>query len=143
MDIDSLFSGNPREWVDELPEYSKAPINQLLEQGCSFDEIAEQWVSATAANTFRLAATQDKRVDNGFVMNVKKEIREFLCGAKYKKEREGLFGKGSVARLVIVSTIATAIAPTVGVAAVVITPVVALVLASMGKIAINAWCQTS
>ena len=61
---------------------------------------------------------------------------------KYKKERDGLFGEKGLARTYVVSAMAVAIAPQLSVAAAVIAPLIALVLASVGKVALNAWCAS-
>jgi len=59
---------------------------------------------------------------------------------KYKTERDGLFGEKSAAHIYVISAIPVGISPALGVAAPVISPLVALTLASIGKVAINAWC---
>jgi hypothetical protein len=141
--LDELLSDDPNKWVTELPEYQRGPLEQLLKEGLAFDQIAQNWLSASAANTYRFAAVNAAGKKDAFLDNLRKEIRAFLCGDnKYKKEREGLFGEKGLARTYVVSVMAVAIAPHLNVAAVVIAPVVALLLASFGKITINAWCAS-
>jgi hypothetical protein len=141
--IDVLLGDDPAKWVHDLPDYQREPIQKLLADGSSFDEIAQAWISASAANTFRFAATAPVGDKGAFLENLRREIRSFLCGdKKYKKERDGLFGEKGIARTYVVSAMAVAIAPHLGVASAVIAPLVALVLASLGKVALNAWCAT-
>lgn len=141
--IDSLLEDEPIKWVQELPEYQRDAIEKLLSRGASFEEVAQAWISASAENTFRFSATTPVGDKGVFLANLKREIRGFLCGdKKYKKEREGLFGAKGLARTYVVSTMAVAIAPHLTVASAVISPLIALVLASIGKIALNAWCAT-
>jgi hypothetical protein len=140
--VDNLFAGEPDDWIASLPAYSRDPIQELMRGGAAPDEIAAMWVSATAANTFRFSTEQKSPAPATFTANVKKEVREFICGTKYKKERDALFGENALSRTMLISGVAAAIAPAVGVATAVLLPVVALVLASLGKIAINAWCAT-
>lgn len=141
--LDELLSDDPTKWIAELPEYQRAPLEQLLGEGQSFEQIAQNWLSAAAANTYRFSAVNPAGKKDAFLDNLRKEIRAFLCGDnKYKKERDGLFGEKGLARTYVVSAMAVAIAPYLNVAATVIAPVVALLLASFGKITINAWCAS-
>jgi hypothetical protein len=141
--LDELLNDEPGKWVTELPEYQRAPLEQLLKEGLSFEQIAQNWLSASAANTYRFSAVNPAGKRDAFLDNLRKEIRAFLCGNnKYKKERDGLFGEKGLARTYVVSAMAVAIAPYLNVAATVIAPVVALLLASLGKITINAWCAS-
>lgn len=141
--IDTLLDDDPIKWVQELPEYQRDTIEKLLASGSSFDEIAQAWISASAENTYRFAAATPVPIGNkgAFLENLRKEIRAYLCGDKrYKRERDELFGEKGIARTYVVSAMAVAIAPHLSVAAAVISPLIALVLASIGKVALNAWC---
>lgn len=139
--IYTLLDDDPIKWVQGLPEYQRVTIEKLLASGSSFDDVAQAWISASAENTYRFAATSQVGNKGAFLENLRKEIRAFLCGdKKYKKERDGLFGKKGVAQTYVISAMAVAIAPYLGVASAVISPLIALVLASIGKMALNAWC---
>jgi len=143
MDLDKMMGEDPNLWISELPEFQRASITQLLGRGASFEEVAQAWLTASASNTFRFSASTQIADKGSFLKNVKRELRAFLCGdKKYKEERDGLFGQSSNARTLVVSCIAVAIAPHISVAAAVIAPVIALLLASLGKITVNAWCAT-
>lgn len=142
--IDNYFSEDPILWVDSLPDFQSAPIKSLLAKGLGFEDVAQSYISATASNTYRFSATSPVGNKDSFLQNIKKEFRGFLCGdKKYNKEREGLFGEKAPARTFVISTIAVSIAPHLGVAAPVVAPIVALLLAAIGKIAITAWCSTT
>lgn len=141
--IDALLGEEPAKWVQELPEYQRGSMEKLLSDGASFDEVAQAWISASAANTYRFSASAPVGDKGAFLENLKREVRAFLCGdKKYKKERDGLFGEKGLARTYVVSAMAVAIAPHLSVASAVISPLVALVLASLGKVALNAWCAS-
>jgi hypothetical protein len=144
MSVDLLLLEDPQLWVAELPEFQRQLIEQLIAEGQGFDDAAQSWLSASAANTFMFSAGPPVGDKGAFLDNLKKEIRGFLCGdKKYSVERSGLFGKQGIARTYVVSTMAVAIAPHLSVASAVIAPVVALCLASIGKVALNAWCATT
>jgi len=141
--IDTLLAEEPIYWVQELPGYQRETIEKLLSDGASFDEVAQAWLNASAENTYRFAASAPVGDKGAFLENLKSEVRAFLCGdKKYKKERDGLFGDKGLARTYVVSAMAVAIAPHLSVASAVISPLIALVLASIGKVALNAWCAT-
>jgi len=142
--ISSLLAEEPAEWIVSLPEFQRRSISELVAAGRSYDEVADLWLSASAANTFRLSAAPQIRAKDTFLSHVKKEVRAFLCGdPKYETERSGLFGERAPTRALVVSSIAVTIAPTLGVAAPVLSPIVALVIAGIGKIALNAWCAST
>lgn len=141
--INTLLNDEPIKWVQELPEYQRDAIEKLLANGSSFEDVAQAWISASAENTYRFAAAAPVGNKGAFLENLRKEIRAFLCGdKKYKKERDGLFGEKGIARTYVVSAMAVAIAPHLSVASAVISPLIALLLASIGKVALNAWCAT-
>jgi len=143
-ELDALLTDEPAKWVSELPEFQRKAIQELVKAGRSYDEIAGLWLTATAENTFRFGASTPLGSKTSFLDSVKKELRAFLCGdRRYKKERDGLFGGNGVTRTTVVSALSVAIAPHVGMAAPVLVPIITLVIASMGKVAINAWCKVN
>jgi|ERR1043166_2760690 hypothetical protein len=141
--IEPFLDGNTDAWIATLPEYQRDPLGVLIKQGLSPDQVVDNWISASAENTFRfgtLTRAGDKSVFRDKFML---ELEGFLCGdAKYEKERSGLFGEKSAARTYVISAIAVAIAPHLGVTAAFLAPIVALSLASFGKITLSAWCET-
>lgn len=142
--IDILLSDEPSRWIDDLPTFQRNTIKQLLANGSSFEQVAQAWVTVSAENTYRFSANAPVGDKSAFLDNLKAEVRAFLCGnKKYKNEREGLFGEKGLARTYVVSTMAVAIAPHLSVASAVIAPLIALILASIGKVVLNAWCATN
>ncbi len=141
--IETLLQDDPDKWVADLPEFQRLVIQELRANGATYDDVAQAWVTASAENTYRFSASSPVGDKRAFLDSLRKEIRAFLCGdKKYKKERDGLFGDKGLARTYVVSTMAVAIAPHLSVASAVIAPLIALVLASVGKIAVNAWCNS-
>lgn len=141
--IDTLLQDDPEKWVAELPEFQREAIHELRSAGSSYEDIAQAWITASAENTYRFSASAPVGDKGAFLDNLRQEVRGFLCGdKKYKKERDGLFGEKGVARTYVVSAMAVAIAPHLSVAAAVIAPLIALVLASIGKVVLNAWCAS-
>jgi hypothetical protein len=140
--VDDLLADDPAQWVTQLPAYQSESIAELLNAGKTYDDIALLWLTATAQNTFGFSTSQPDGSRSTFLASVKAEVRAYLCGnAKYKNERDGLFGEKGMTRNYVVGAIAVSIALYMGVVAPVLAPIVALVLASIGKIAVNAWCS--
>ncbi|WP_075123112.1 hypothetical protein [Burkholderia paludis] len=140
---ETLFDGEPSSWLEGLPAYQKGLVDTLLAGGASYDEAARAWLEASAAGTYLFSASGLPEKKNSFLDNLKKEIQGFICDdKKYSKERAGLFGEKGHAKTFVVSAVSVAIAPHLGIASAVIVPVVALVLASLGKVSVNAWCST-
>ncbi len=138
-----MLNGEPKLWIEELPEFQRSAIHELQAKGSSFEQIAQTWITASTENTYRFSANAPVGNKGAFLENLKSEVRAFLCGdKKYKTERDGLFGEKGPARAYVVSAMAVAIAPHLSVASAVIAPLIALVLASIGKITLNAWCAT-
>ena len=77
--FDELFNDDPQKWVTQLLEYQRAPLEQLLKEGLSFEQIAQNWLSASAANTYRFSAVNPAGKKDAFLDNLRKEIRAFLC----------------------------------------------------------------
>lgn len=141
MTIDDLFADQPDLWIKDLPAFQRSSIAQLMADGRTYEDVAQAWLTASANNTYKFSAGSPVGDKNSFLKSVKAELRAFLCGdKKYKTEREGLWGERSPARTLVVSSIAVAIAPHINVAAAVLAPVIAVLLASLGKITLNAWC---
>ncbi len=141
--IDTLLQDDPDKWVVDLPEFQRVVIQELRAAGSSYEDIAQAWITASAENTYRFSTSAPVGDKGAFLDNLRLEVRGFLCGdKKYKKERDGLFGEKGLARTYVVSSMAVAIAPHLSVASAVIAPLIALILASVGKIALNAWCAS-
>lgn len=142
--LDNLLVEDPLKWIAELPAYQAKPLLELIEKGATLDDAAIEWIGASAATTAPFSANGGPSIDkNKFLPKLKSEFRGFICGdEKYKKEREGLFGEKAITRTFAISAIAVAISPYMGVAATVISPVVALLLSGLGKMTVNAWCAT-
>ncbi len=140
-DFESLFQ-EPTAWVDSLPKYQKDIVSQLLSSGKTPEEAAEAWLSATPQDTYPFGAERGRKLYLEMVVN---ELEAFICGApKYNNDRSKfnkLLKESGTVHAYCVGGISVAIAPVVGTSGAVLAPVIALVLMSMGKITINAWCN--
>lgn len=140
--LETMLSDEPGDWLTGLPAYQRESFEQLLSRGASYRDAAATWLTATTSQTAPFGAVAPSPGPS-FLERLYTEIGDFICGStKYKKERDDLFGKKGLARTYVVSAIAVAVSPALGLSATVLAPAVALLLASIGKIAVNAWCAS-
>ena len=71
------------------------------------------------------------------------EVERFLCGNDpvYEKERRELQLNSDKTQQYIIGVLSTAIGSQLGVVGTFISPVIVLIIISMGKMCINAWCE--
>lgn len=137
-----LEATEPSAWIEALPEFQKASIVRLKSQGNSYETIASIWATAVIPTTAPFSANATDG-DTGYLSKLKDEFRAFLCGSKkYDKDRKEIAAGQKTVHAFVVSTMSVAIAPHVGSAAPVIAPIIAIMLATLGKISLNAWCET-
>lgn len=134
------FSENGGGWIESLPAYQRAVIDELLASGLTEEGAAETWLSRTGPdNNFGFGAGATSA---NYLASVKSEFRKLVCGDQtyeaLRKEAEKIWNGTKYS---IVSAIAIGIAAQIGVAVAVIIPVVALLLAAVGKVGLNAWCN--
>jgi hypothetical protein len=73
--IDSLLADDPAEWITAPPEYQRNSIQQLLASGLSYESVAQNWLSASAANTYQFSSSRPIGPENAFLDNLRKEVR--------------------------------------------------------------------
>ncbi len=126
-------------WISALPSYQQHSINEQLKNGFSNDEIAQFW--ASGITTLSLAPFGGLPPKN-FYDAFKVEFKAFICGdEKYSTLRNKVTQSWASGKVLVISTIATAIAATIGVAVALVTPLVAVFLEIACTIGLNTWCQ--
>ena len=134
---------NADAWIATLPMYHQDSIIELKQAGQTYDEIADTWLKAAAMTTAPFSSGAPQPANASFLKKLKNEVAAFLCGApKYNNERKKLLEQGKHLPTMIISTISVAISQYVNVAVGVLTPIVALILATLSAISMNAWCAT-
>jgi hypothetical protein len=137
-DYKKLFEGQPEAWISGLPTYQRRLIEALLAQGNSADEAAEKWLSAVPKDTFPFGGVPSAKP---YLNKLLDELEALLCGdPKYTSERAKLALESKPTHALFVSTVAVLIAPAIGTSAPVLAPVIALLLATIAKLGLNAWC---
>jgi hypothetical protein len=133
-------AGETTDWLAELKPYQREALQVFLE-GANPDEAAERWLGATGSpNIMPFGGPHDSKP---FWNRFKEEFRKFLCDeSSYKEERSALTLQGPVGKAVLISGVSAAIGATIGYSATLLAPAVALLLCTVGKMGVNAYCST-
>ncbi|WP_375185274.1 hypothetical protein [Pseudoalteromonas sp.] len=127
-------------WVDTLKPYQRTSLQHLISAN-SEEEAAKIWLTsngATATKQFGgIGGT-----DGEFWDRFKSEFKAFICGdEKYLSERNKLSSQAPIANAMFVGVISGAIGSTLGFAASLLAPAVAIMLYLVGKVGVNAYCE--
>ncbi|QNO14371.1 hypothetical protein HYG86_06080 [Alkalicella caledoniensis] len=138
--FNGLIFDEQESWVDTLPSYQKNRIKQILSSGKSPKETAILWLTASPQNTAPFGTIKGENI---FLEKVEEELEGLICGdEKYDDYRKKLSSEVNLSKGYAIGLISSAIAPVVGSSGAFIAPVIALLLVGMGKIALNAWCES-
>lgn len=137
---ESLFVGDDT-WLDQLPTYQREIVNQLLALGSTEEEAAAHWLTADTQGVAPFGG--EARSRSIFFRKFIDEIHDFLCSdSRYGKEREEILKQFSLGQATTVSGVAAALSGPLSAAGPLLAPAVALVLVTVGKMGLNAWCAT-
>lgn len=134
-----LDGTEPNDWIEALSGSQRDTIKSLL-GSMSEHEAAILWLSLPGASD--TAGFGGQGGLQRYFESVETQLRLLLCGAdEYESVRAQAVSVWASGKTVVISTISSAIAIKVGIAAAVLVPVVALILAAVGKVGLNAWCE--
>jgi hypothetical protein len=129
-------------WLDVLPGFQRTAIAELLAAGKTEEEVAELWLSRTGPEVTAGFGTAGNI--SSYFKNFRTEMDAFICGdTRYATERAQaalIWQQGG--RNGLVPLVAGVIATKVGLAAVALIPVVALIFALVAKIGVGAYCKS-
>jgi hypothetical protein len=140
-ELDKLvLDSNPDDWLSALPVYQQRGIEALL-SGRAPEQAAMMWL--TQAGPADTAPFGGLRTGASLLYkNVLVEIRKLLCGDnEYLEERKDVQAAIGTSKVALIATLAAAIGPHLGAAAVFIAPVVAIVLSVVAKAGAVTVCQ--
>lgn len=136
LDEDSLFGC--------LEDYQQSIIKELvLASNGDYLEAANKWLGANMQQTVVFGGEGKK--SSIYRDKVFGELEKFVCGCDdgtYDEEREQLRKNGATGKEYIISILSAAIGAKIGVAAAFVAPIIVLIIQSLGKIVINAWCES-
>lgn len=137
-----LPSATIDEWVSELKTYQANSINQLLSENDP-EETIKLWLSANGPNTTIQFGGANESPEP-FIDRFKEEFRKFMCGdSAYESFRSQLSAETPVAKTIYISVISAALGATLGYAATLLAPAVAIMLNLVCTMGINAWCNAN
>ncbi|MFD2599360.1 hypothetical protein ACFSQ3_10375 [Sphingobacterium corticis] len=129
------------DWLSELKAYQKKSIEQLVDE-FGEEEAMGKWLSANGPKDnvpFGGIQTNDSKP---FLDKFKTEFKKFVCNhPDYEEEREKLNIESPISKAIWISIISAALGATLGFAATLLAPVVAIMLSIIGKMGINAFCE--
>lgn len=132
--------GGKDEWLGTLKQYQRVQIDALL---VNSDErgAAEKWLASSGSD--RIAPFGGESNPKPFFDLFMTEVRRFLCDdAAYVEEKANLKKHGIITHSLFVATIAGAIGSTLGFAAALLSPAVALMLIATAKMGLKAFCES-
>jgi hypothetical protein len=134
------FDGTADEWIRSLSKLESDTIQQMRAHGASLDDVALHWLTkAGPENTFPFGGAT---VPQGFYQRIKDELHKLICGdPSYEKLRKEIVGLMKNHKGKVVGMIAAALGASVGLSAVALVPVIALILSIVSQVGINAWCK--
>lgn len=127
-------------WIQQLRPYQQENITSLLNAGLDYDGVAELWLGRSGSDR-TLGFGSDGTAAN-YLASLKAEFKKLICGdAEYEITRQKISEHWDKGYTYVITTIAVAISAVVNVAVGVITPVIALLLETVCKLSVNAWCK--
>lgn len=131
-----------QDWIAELKPYQTSSMAFLVENHDE-EEAIKRWLSAngpTATIQFGGAGNSPEPFFDRF----KEEFRKFVCGDEsYEKYREQLLAETPIAKSIYISCISAALGATLGYAATLLAPAVAVMLHIVGAMGVNAYCNAN
>lgn len=137
---DVIESFSPSDYARSLPPTSRQYAISRIESGDDPIEIALQ-LSLQPGEGLAIKGAEPWPTD--MLSRILKETHSLICTEedKYRTSREKLRGEIATTANVIVFVISNAVAVNAGMAAALCVPLVALVLSSIAKLGVTAWCE--
>jgi hypothetical protein len=140
-EINTLPTFSLDDLLEGLKPYQKRSIKTLIASHGE-EEAAKKWLAASGPSSTQQFGGQPQGNPQPFWDRLMAEFRLFVCGdKKYKKDRDKLLAQATPTAMFVVSGISSVIASTLGLAAALITPAIAILLHVVGKVGVNAWCE--
>jgi hypothetical protein len=129
------------DFLDVLPPSTRAAAYQAYEGGIDLMVLAEQMASEPSAG---LATKGGVFWPNDILQQIGRELHALLCtnDARYEAARRKLRAEGSASAKVFVLLASSAVAASVNFTVALCVPFVAMILAAIAKITIEAWCKS-
>lgn len=131
-------SAEPAEWLESLKPYQRNAIIEFVSHG-TLEDAAKKWLSTTGSPN--IAAFGGSGDTKPFWDRFATEFKKFICDeGSYVEEKKALGSESAPMKAILISAISAAIGATLGYAATLLAPAVALMLCIVGKMGKNAFC---
>ena len=137
----TLPDGDLDAWLAPLKPFQRAALSVFLKDGGP-DDAAKRWLTTTGSPNIVAFGGSMENDAKPFWDLLQAEFRKFVCDdTAYVEEKKGLIGEGYVARGLWISVTSAALGATLGFAATLLAPAIALMLSTAVSIGTNAYCQ--
>jgi hypothetical protein len=134
------LDGKREDWIGALTAHEADTIRQMEASGASLESIAVNWLTkAGPENTFPFGG---EGVPQGLYKRIRDELHKLICGdPSYEALRKQIASQMKQHRGKAIGMIAAALGATVGLSAVALVPVIAIILSIASEIGVRAWCN--
>ena len=128
-------------WLGELKPYQSSILKEFLTTQDA-ELAAEKWLTTTGSpNIVAFGGAENPKP---FWDRFKNEFHRFLCDeTAYAEEKKALVAENPISKAMIISVISSALGATLGLSATLIAPAATLLLFTVGKMGLAAYCQTN
>lgn len=140
-ELNALLNSEQEELIASLDGFQADIINIFLaDTGNDYLASVDKWLNASTSNTAKFGGETDKaKIYRDKLLD---EIEKFICGdVAYEEDRKKISESADKTKQYTIGVISTAIGSTMGVAGTFLAPIIALLIMSMGKMVVNAWCE--
>lgn len=140
-ELSKIVELEPTELLLTIEEYQREIIETFLSNtNNDFFASADKWLNATTANTAKFGGNPNKA--KIYRDKLLEEVEKFLCGdQQYDDDRTKISESADKTKEYIIGVMSVAIGNVIGAAGTFIAPVVVLLIMSMGKMGVKAWCE--
>ncbi len=131
------------KWLESLKPYQRDAIKIMLQNNDGDEEkIAQLWLNSKGPiNTVTFGGNPSNIPNKNYFQCLKRELNKFICGDEsYETDRKQILGENNCINIAFTTSIASILAPIVGMSAAILTPAIVLLLYVIGKISVNAYC---
>ena len=127
------------EWIGELKPYQREALDEMMEE-MEAEEAAKIWLTSQGPED--IISFGGPRDSEPFWDKFKSEFQKFLCKEdEYVEFKKEIREKSNVTKQLLISSISAAIGSTIGFAATLLAPAVAVMLNLVGHMGVNAYCE--
>jgi len=140
-ELTNIIQSDPSELLTSIDDFQSEILKTFLENTSNdYLTSADNWLNATTANTAKFGGEPGK--SKIYRDKLLEELEKFLCGAEeYEEDRKKIAESSDKSKQYVIGVMSVAIGKTIGAAGTFLAPVIVLLIMSLGKMALNAWCE--